>query len=213
MMVNIGFLTLRNVGAAPDSTIIVTGLGRSGTSMVAQLLHRLGIPMGEEFPDARFEDRHMTHAILYHEHDGRIALTADRNARLPRHGFKFPSIHNHLHPAQIARDFRNPRVVYISRDQTAQCRSVMLYERRTDPAAVIRHMCDEYVAMTRFLELLTVPTLMISYETLKAFPSSAVRALCIFCGLHATDDAIETAITETLERKEEYARLHEVEEG
>jgi hypothetical protein len=96
-------------------TVIVSGVGRSGTSMTAGILNTLGIPMDKTNNLAVFEDEEFVSSVLYFDY-ARMHLLADkRNAESPRWGFEFPSLQNHILLPQHSL-FRNHHLIVVMRD-------------------------------------------------------------------------------------------------
>src|SRR5271165_6160803 len=66
---NLGMMTFRapiHTRASPNApvTVLVSGVGRSGTSMVAKLIDAFGVPMGPTIGLAVFEDQEFNTALV-----------------------------------------------------------------------------------------------------------------------------------------------------
>ncbi len=189
-----GLLLLRNTPPAETTTVIVTGVARSGTSMAAAVLTALGIPMGDSWAPAVYEDERLCWSLSYHHHELRRQLAAERDAQFPRWGFKMPGIHNALHPPELAQ-FRTPRLVLMVRDTLAVAQSAQGYDRDMRPTLeVVRHIQAEQEAAMRFAELAEVPAMLLSYEKFLAAPTLFIKALAVFVGLQPDDEAMTRAV-------------------
>ncbi|MDE8350005.1 MAG: hypothetical protein POG74_11080 [Acidocella sp.] len=186
--VNFGTLALRVPEGAPDHangmmTVVVSGVGRSGTSAVAKVLHALGVPMGNTNNLAVYEDQDFLHALLFFDQARIAELIVERNNKYPRWGFKFPSLQNHLLPPQLSR-FRAPHLILVMRDPVATASRA--FSSDTDGNSII----DTFLNVTRqtfdlvnFMQKVECPTLLISYEKLLAFPDQTIDSIVAFCGI------------------------------
>jgi hypothetical protein len=186
-LVNKGFILNRpDAGAAGGGkTFIVTGLQRSGTSLVASVLRQVGIFMGTEINDSVHEDEALA-AILNAHDDARLRrLIGERDASYGTWGFKFPMLCNALRPQDVAL-FSNPHIIVPFRDPVsiAVRKSLSDYQQ---PMAALRSAVDGLAALVAFLHQLPFPTLMLSYEKSLVFPADFIDAIVEFCGLPRSD--------------------------
>lgn len=170
---------------AEPYTVIVSGVARSGTSMIATILHAAGVPMGNPPLDVVIEDPEIFaaaqsgHAMLLRE------IIARRDAASAIWGFKMPNMHAYLHADQITW-FRNPRMILIFRDPIAVSVRESLSEY-FDPRNTLASSLHGMLSTVAFAEQARCPTLMLSYEKSIAAPERAVRAVLSFCGLRVGD--------------------------
>ncbi len=163
-------------------TLIVSGVARSGTSMVARILHAAGVPMGDELDDIVFEDHDF--AVLFSQPVlDQAALDTLVRRRDEAHrvwGFKRP----HLHPAGAAviSRFRNPSLIITLRDPVAIAERNAIAEQ-LDQRTALSMATDDLQEMVRFAQLLTCPVLLVSYEKALHDPERFVGRLLEFCGL------------------------------
>lgn len=175
-------------------TAIVSGVGRSGTSMVAKVLHSLGLFMGRIDGLAVYEDREFNQALYIRDYVTLDALIRKQNAANERWGFKFASLQNHLSPAQL-NSFRNPRLIVVARDVVATTsRSKLSDAEKRDLEATLRDVTQQVSDMMAFVSSAPCPTLLLSYEKCVAFPDAAIDALAGFCGIVPTADARRQAL-------------------
>jgi hypothetical protein len=161
-------------------TLIVCGNFRGGTTAVAQLLARLGIPMGEKMdPNNNCEDLEFQRLLLGDTLDRAELdrLVRRRNARHDIWGFKFPGAH--LHMPEMLECFSNPRVIFVFRDPYAVADSE---QRRTgqDLYRMMERTVDYNLRMTGLLQSLACPTHPVSFEQLLVRPGVVIDRLLAF---------------------------------
>lgn len=166
-----------------QKTYIVCGNFRGGTTAVAQLLDRLGIPMGEKMdPNRNCEDLEFQQLLLKDTLDRTELdrLVGQRNAQYGVWGFKFPGAH--LHMPEMLASFRNPRVIFVFRDPYAVAESE---KRRTgqDLYRMMERTVDYNLRMTRLLQSLSCPTHPLSFEQLLVRPAVVIDRLLTFLGV------------------------------
>jgi len=182
-LVNRGIIVSRPArpSAAGGKTFIVTGLQRSGTSLIAAILQQAGIFMGQRINDAVFEDEDMLAALQAADPGALRRLIADRNANYGTWGFKVPEIHTRMRPGQLAL-FGNPHLIVPFRDVAAVSVRKSLSEYK-DGMNALRETVDQLGAMVTFLAGISVPSLLVSYEKAVMFGEDFVIELMRFAGL------------------------------
>ena len=183
-LVNKGFVVLRpqagDAGRA-GRTFIVTGLYRSGTTLVASMLRQVGMFMGEEINDIVHEDEAVARIIEEGDRAALLQLVAARNAAYGTWGFKLPMLCRWLAAADMPL-FHQPHVIVTFRDPLAISVRTSLSEYQ-DPMQALHDAGHDMAAMVRFVEALGCPTLLVSYEKALVFPSDMVDAIAGFCDL------------------------------
>ncbi len=185
---NKGVITLHPV--APDGgqirspkTLVLTGVARSGTSMVARVLHGAGVYLGENLDHVVFEDNEFS--ALFDETDLDLeryrTLLRQRDDRFPIWGFKRP--HLHVHGPSTVRHCRNPFVVLTVRDAVAIAERNAISEHR-DPFESLTLASFDLQKMLEFSKALDCPVMLVSYEKAVSQPDCFVDRLLEFCGLH-----------------------------
>ena len=165
---------------ASSRTLIVSGVARSGTSMIARILCGAGVFMGSQLDDVVFEDNEFASLFenLALAKIGR--LVQRRNSEHETWGFKRP--HLHLYGKSLVDVFRNPYMIITMRDPVAIAERNVLSEQN-NPASSLSTAVDDLQAMVRFARLLSCPVLLISYEKAVQKPEVFVKDLLDFCGL------------------------------
>ncbi len=193
--VNLGMLALRGPGdAAPRDpwepmTVIVTGVGRSGTSMAAKVLEALGVPMGNTGDLPVHEDQDFLRALLYFDFSMLAGLIRGRNEGRAQWGFKFPSLQNHLMPPQL-KQFRNPHLIVVMRDPVAIASRALESDPETRGVnETLRNVTRQIGDLMHLVERADCPVLLLSYEKFVAFPESGIEQVAAFCRLRP--DAVQ----------------------
>lgn len=184
-----GYESLKNTGiwhlngkpSGAQRTIIVVGVARSGTSMVAGALHALGVPMGESSNDVVFEDRDL--AGVFEGGGGARALEEllrERDRQNPIWGWKRPAAFHYLRP-HLDR-FRNPTVIATFRDVLAiSMRNAISVKSEVLKGLKAAHR--ETRALLDFVAALKTPAMLVSYEKALFNPTDFAAALAEFAGL------------------------------
>lgn len=194
-LVNKGFIINRRSVSRTDRggrTIIVTGLHRSGTSLVASILRQVGIFMGKDLNDNVHEDEALAKILIARDENGLKRTIQERDATYGTWGFKFPMLSEVLGCQDISL-FSNPHIIVPFRDpvSVAVRRSLSDYQ---DPMPALRSTIEEIAAMAAFVDRLDCPTLLLSYEKSLVFPADFINAVMRFCDLPQNDRLRERLI-------------------
>jgi hypothetical protein len=189
-LTNFGLLQTQEIKSTDTATVLVIGLPRSGTSMVAAVLKALGVFIGEQVDNAVFEDRELA-ALLGSGDTGRLTqFIAQRNAAHSVWGFKRPEAYRQLE--QLCRVCRNPRVIVTFRDVLAIALRNNI-SMQIDPIQSLPRIADEYRVLSATISRLSVPCLLVSYEKALQYPLEMVGKIAAFCGLEASEAQIKQA--------------------
>jgi hypothetical protein len=184
-LINKGLIVNRPTTEA-GRTFIVTGLQRSGTSLVAAMLQQAGLFIGSEINDAVLEDEAIARCLDARDIPALRQIIAERNATHHAWGFKFPTLCGVLEPSQLAL-FDRPRVLVTFRDPVAMAVRRSLSEYR-EPMQSLFEVAADQAAMLAFIGALTCPSLLVSYEKALLFPDDFIGALIRFCGMRQSAD-------------------------
>ncbi|MFY0659091.1 MAG: hypothetical protein JXR15_01265 [Shimia sp.] len=157
-------------------TFLIFGVNRGGTTATAGAIRRLGVFLGDDI-GGNLEDR------LFRKRFGLDAIratVADRNANFGIWGWKHP--HPHQYIDDLLPDLRNPRLILVTRDLTANTLGVSSWDREeVDKGLAL------YLAQTRknveLIQRADCPVLLVSYEKLLVKPELVLRDISHFCGL------------------------------
>jgi hypothetical protein len=187
-LVNKGFIVNRPDAGQPAGggrTFIVTGLHRSGTTLVASILRQVGIFMGTEINDIVHEDEAMARILIARDRDGLTQLVRQRNANYGTWGFKFPMLSSALDYPDIGL-FSDPHIIVTFRDPVSVAVRTSLSEYQA-PMQALRAAVDEQAELVAFVDRLHCPSLLLSYEKSLVFPADFIDAILHFCDLPRSD--------------------------
>lgn len=162
-------------------SFIVTGLYRSGTSMVAALLQRAGLFIGGEINDIVYQDEEFFRALAAGDVQALQSLIEARNASHQSWGFKYPMLWRAMTATQLGM-FDSPRLIITFRDPVSMAVRTSLSEYQ-DPMRALRDSVSELAALMSFISDLTCPYLLLSYEKALTFPDDCIDALLRFCDI------------------------------
>ncbi|ORE85148.1 Lipopolysaccharide biosynthesis protein [Oceanococcus atlanticus] len=168
--------TLTPATGTAQKTLIVLGVSRGGTSMVAGLLSLLGVSMGETLSAGSHEDP------AFHTRDVAALrkLVDQRNAQHDLWGWKYPHTLDYL--GKIHGQLRNPHFVVIYRDAMSVAQAFQRADG-TDLKIALKDAQRRYDKLTRFCLDCEDPLMTISYEKAINNPNALLRELARFCGV------------------------------
>lgn len=171
---------------AGQRTIIITGLGRSGTTMMATMLRSANLYIGTKIYEATQEDAEFVHILTQDELENLPALIKSRNNQFPTWGFKLPALHAFL-PSSSLGLFRNPHLIVIFRDPIAIAVRHALAEK-VDAHGLLLDGIDGSRLLMEYALNAQCPALLVSYEKMLAAPDKTIDTILDFCGLSADAD-------------------------
>lgn len=209
---NSGLVAVRADALQPDRTTVIAGAPRGGTTMVAECLGVLGLPIGVPIPTPpemfNYEDPELQ-AILHCIDPMPVDLTrlrevvASRNQKHSHWGFKLPTALNSL--PLLEAELRCPAFVLVMRDLVA----IASREYIAMAQDVIRAMHQALVWQQRMIDFAAIsasPCLLISYEKALRFPELAVKTLARWAGLNVSPEAHSRAAHCITANRESYLR-------
>lgn len=203
---NYGVGIINESAAAGVATIIVVGAPRSGTSMVAAALDSLGVYLGDQADKAVFEDLQFANAIENSPSE-LPAIIAQYNDAHNVWGFKrpmaFQSVENYLHL------FREPRLVIPFRDPVAVAKREEI-SMVCDFRDQLRRVVELNLEIVTFIEKVSVPVLLVSYEKAIFESANFVTALADFCGLQPSGRAKSRAMDVIRNGPDLYLKMSQV---
>lgn len=175
-------------------TLIVLGAARGGTSMIAQLLHDLGIHMGQAL-DSTYQDAAMSE-ISRALFDGRIdadhpaieQVLRSRDRQFDVWGWKFPE---HLFEKLYVKA-RSPHVIVVFRDPVAIATRESV-SRGYNVEACLERALRQLSTFGQFVLATPYPCLGVSYERGITRKAELVDALADFAGIKAAQEVRQKA--------------------
>lgn len=177
---NTGCWVLRPAPLSAEMSIVVTGVGRSGTTMIARVLTELGVFMGESLAVRTNEDNDVKNCVKQSDEAAFERLCRLRDAGRPVWGFKNPGFRDLL-PAW-ERHLRNPRVIFVFRDILAVAMRNHLVSNG-DMQEALALATRSYAKALKRLGESRCPALLLSYEKCLTAPDEAVRRIAEFSGV------------------------------
>ena len=159
--------------ARAEKTLLITGLARSGTSMLAGMLQAAGVWLGDHVYEPINEDAEIAQMLEPRDFTRLDALIARQNAKAPVWGFKMPDLHQFLQHDELSR-FRNPHLIVIFRDPVAVAARNALSEQVDGMQAIIEATVAMH-ALAQFVRASRLPFLFLSYEKALVFPRALRR--------------------------------------
>ncbi|MBU0689901.1 MAG: sulfotransferase domain-containing protein [Gammaproteobacteria bacterium] len=184
LLKNTGVLTLNKPQShSTEKTVVVLGVARGGTTMVASVLETLGVYMGDKLGPVK-EDVTLSAAVERGDIEQIEKIVAQRNAAHPIWGWKRPSAieHNGIWKGK----FRNPYIIAVFRDPFAianRNRISMLSDVFQNMSRAVQYLDS----LVRFLQEQHCPVLLCSYEKVLASPEDFVQAVDEFLGLNVSE--------------------------
>ena len=191
-----------------ESTLLVIGLARSGTSILAGALRRLGLFMGDSAGDRPSnEDGPLRDLVLAKDWDSADELIARYNRSHKKWGTKIPGLVDQMEQAHSS--FRNPRYIIIFRDVFSVANRDRI-SMRLDLLGGISRSIEQYRKICDFLVKNNPDCLMVSFDTALNDKEVLIEELVAFCQLRPSKQQIEDAVAFITRNPEDYLRLSRI---
>lgn len=187
---NLGAVRLNETPRQGEKTIIILGVARGGTSMVAGVLRQLGVFLGDKAAAPVFEDVRLAEAIEAKDPAASQAIASAYDSEHPVWAFKRPGLIEHLSWAPAI--FRHPIYVVIFRDVLAIANRNAL-SMRIDALKSMKQSLRQYDAVRDFVSNISAPALLISNEKALIHPMAFVTELVEWAGLEVTPEQLARA--------------------
>jgi len=189
---NAGLLELTVANTGGQRTLVGVGVARSGTSLVAGCLHRLGVFMGEKASPPTYEDLALSIAVESGDQASIRDVIGRYDEQHATWGWKRPAS---LHYLDILHGlFRNPHYIVVFRDLFA----IGNRNRLSVGASLLANMqtsIDEYRTLLSFFDKHQTPTLLVSYDKALREKEQFIDHLCKFARLRPSAEARLQALT------------------
>lgn len=190
-LVNKGNLQLYSDLPVPfDSTFLIIGQARAGTSMVSNLLKELGVYMGKKIGPV-YEDNELGLFVNDLSNNvipvGFLNKIYERNNSHPKWGWKRPDLYSYLEV--VLPNIRNPRIICCLRDVVAIStrNTIALTSSTSDEEFKSLSLLNEALEVQKTIfekiEAFKIPSLLISYEKAFSLPESFLFSLSQFTGV------------------------------
>jgi hypothetical protein len=172
-------------------TVVVLGVGRGGTSVVAGCLRVLGVCMGRDIHPLKHE---WSPAVYLHDQIDfapTLRNIAAMDAEHPRWGWKSPRDFGLLE--KVAPFLRDPGFIFVTRDILESALSGFAYQQMPLELSLFEAALV-YRKIAETLRLLPWPALVVSYSDLLQKPAEFVALLAAFLDLEPQDEMRARAI-------------------
>lgn len=171
-------LQKRGDDAGVPRTVVVVGVPRGGTTMVAGALHHVGVFMGESIGNT-YEDRPLSNAFETENWAEVRKIVGRRNAGYDVWGWKRPSSFKYLDAVDAA--LRNPHYVVVFRDMLsiAKRREISMGISVSD---TLHGTIGAYSRIASFFSESSRPAMMVSYEKCLTHKEAFLQELVGFVG-------------------------------
>lgn len=188
-LINSGiYIKNKPLKASEEKTIIVLGMARSGTSMVARVLEGMNVFLGDKKDNAVFEDVEIAEALEKGNIKEFESLVKKRNASYKVWGWKRPSSLNHVET--ILKNVRNPHFIIVYRDLLSiALRNQISMEANIDESLKLAN--QTYNKINEFVAKTNSPLFLISYEKAIVRKRLFIKELANFIDFKLTTNKIE----------------------
>ena len=163
-------------------TIVVFGMPRGGTTMVAGICQRCGIDMGTDLPK-NLEDQDFVNKPL----EQMIETIGVRNSEKPVWGWKFPRAGSYL--PELEKSIRNPLFIVVWRDVlSVAARGIKNTGEMTKSLRIAHNIQTQNLD---FVTSTSAPVLHVSYEKSIRTPVSLAEDIQAFTGVFQPFDKEE----------------------
>ncbi len=200
-LINKGVVTIGDRSTVNASRVVVVGPARGGTSLVAGVLHHLGVFMGDLAAGPTFEDPKISHCFESLNKESAKKLIQEYSACHTVWAWKRPSSINYL--GLVDELFEKPMYIFIFKDvlSISQRNAISMLE---DVSTGIKLAHNEYGKSIDFIAENECYALLVSYEKALAYPSAYVDQVIDFCNLKVTVSQRNDAISFITPNPEEY---------
>ncbi|MBY6206126.1 MULTISPECIES: hypothetical protein [Halomonas] len=189
-LINKGIVVVGNPKSDRTSPIIVIGTARGGTSMVAGVLARLGVYMGDRASHPVYEDVRLSSAFERNERAKARHIINEYDAKHGHWGWKRPSIIDRL--SDVDTLIPNARYIFIYKDilSIAQRNSISMLEQVTTG---MERALTQYQNTLDFINRGTAHAMLVSYDKATAYPDVFLSMLEEFCSIHPSREQHDSA--------------------
>ena len=192
---NSGFYIIRHSDTLPEErTILVSGIGRSGTTAAISCLYKGGLPqISSHLAQRTLDDWGIGTHFDNNDIGGLRREVVRRDQTSKVWGFKWHMVQTWSNKINL---FRNPLLIVMYRDSV----SISVRARRDDAnyhnvQSLNKWMQDTALWNMQLTQAVTqeisCPTLLVSYEKLIGSPEKIVPVMLDFCGLPFSEEAIK----------------------
>lgn len=192
LLANKGIEVLGSLENKHQKPIIVVGVARGGTSLIAGILENLGLFMGDKSCKPVFEDVHLS-SFFEDGNDKKVAeIISEYQRKHKIFGWKRPSSISQLQKVDSL--FSKPKYIFIFKDvlSIAARNKISMQSKSLFPS--MQDALNKYSLAISFIKETQPDSLLISYEKAMLNQNELVNTINTFCGLNADKTMINNAI-------------------
>lgn len=176
---NKGIVNIGNFSVNDERTIIVVGVARGGTSLIAGLLSHLGVFIGDRSKEPVFEDVKLAELFEQKSYDKAKNVIDEYNAKYKIWAFKRPSSIDYLD--KVHKTVRNPFYIFIFKDvlSIANRNSISM---KMDIIHGLQRAQNDYDRILKFITKTDLNGLVMSYEKVMQNNEDLINALVSIIG-------------------------------
>lgn len=174
-----------SIQKAPYSKVLITGLGRSGTSAIATLLYHLGYYLGDVSDSSTKEDRELRENLKNNNYEAIIDTLNDRSLMHELIAFKDPKIYSPSHQKLLASLSDEWLIVSVSRDPVAIAQRRVISEKISFEKA-LSETVDSQMKLMKFMLDVKKSSIIISYEKFMSYPTQSTNELSKYIKIDST---------------------------
>ncbi|MEJ6122028.1 hypothetical protein MT390_09140 [Vibrio sp. 2-Bac 85] len=205
-LTNKGMVVLHPSNKELQKTIIVVGVARGGTSIVAGALKHLGVPMGNACAPV-FEDTRLSFAFEKQSKEKFEQVITDYNEKQDVWAWKRPSSLNDL--SRIAKKLRNPHFIFVFRDLLSVANRNTI-SMKQGVVGGLDAAFNDYKKILRFLNKSSHPALLVSSEKAVKHKQSFVVALIEFADLQPSEAQCQQSLNFITPNPSNYLRVSRI---
>lgn len=187
--VNQGIAYIGDVKSAANKdqkTLIVVGVARGGTSLLAGTLHHMGVFTGDKSPHPVFEDVRIATPMDKREFDKVRDVISEYNQRYNVWAYKRPSMIHYLNEMHSL--WRNPIYLFVFRDIAAISNRNVLSMNENFKEGLIGAY-ERYACIVNFIGSdLQINGIAFSYEKIKDHPEILIQELSQVAGVDVSTE-------------------------
>lgn len=201
LLKNRGIAIIGESSFARSNIIVVVGVARGGTSMVAGSMAKLGIFMGDKAAPPVFEDMRLSDSFERRDLRAVQDIVQEYSLQHGLWGWKRPSSINYLDA--VHRALNAPRYIFIYKDilSIALRNTISML---SDTIAELESANQQYYKTVEFLRKQSIHAMLVSYDKALADPTNFLKELTHFCGIDPDEDKMRQARAFITSNPEQY---------
>ncbi len=205
-LINYGVKSINDHAPCPSqNTLVVIGVARGGTSMVAGILHHLGVNL-HAAKNPVYEDIHIAAAFEELSCEA-LTETINRCNQADQWAWKRPKAIDYL--PLVEAQLRNPRFIFVFRDIFAIANRNEI-SMGSDILPLMNNALEQYAKAVAFMGETSAPCLLCSGEKLTRYPGQVIKAIANFSGINPDAQTLQSAIESVNPEPDKYLKASRI---